>query len=51
MGLIIRSKVNWMQNKKIIDKSLLFTSLEYITSIKVTDTIQDVLKIRVACIT
>ena len=52
MGLRIRSKVNWVQNNKIIDKSLLSMSyLAYITSIKFTDTIQDVLKILVACIT
>ena len=52
MGLRIRSKVNWVQNKKIIDKSLLsMSSPAYMASIKFTDTIQDVLKIPVACIT
>ena len=54
MGLRIRSKVNLVQNNKIIDKSLLsMSSPAYITSIKFTDTIQDVLtcKILVACIT
>ena len=44
-------KVNWVQNK-IIDKSRLsMLSRAYITSILFTDTIQDVLKIRAACIT
>ena len=52
LGLRIRSKVNWVQNNKIIDKSLLsMSSPAYITSIKFTDTIQDVLKILIACIT
>ena len=52
LGLRIRSKVNWVQNNKIIDKSLpSMSSPAYITSIKFTDTIQDVLKILVACIT
>ena len=52
LGLRIRSKVNWVQNNKIIEKSpLSMSSLAYITSIKFTDTIQDVLKILVACIT
>ena len=52
LGLRIRSKVNWVQNNKIIDKSLLsMSSSAYITSIKFTDTIQDVLKILFACIT
>ena len=45
LGLIIRSKVNWVQNNKIKDKSLLsMSSPAYITFIKFTDTIQDVLK-------
>ena len=52
LGLRIRSKVNWVQNNKIIDKTLLsMSSPAYITPIKLTDTIQDVLKIRIACIT
>ena len=52
LGLKIRSKVNWVQNYKIIDKSLLsISSPAYKTSIKFTDAIQDVLKILVACIT
>ena len=52
LGLRIRSKVNWVQNNKIIDKLLLsMSSPAYITSIKFTDTIQDVLKILDACIT
>ena len=52
LGLRIRSKVNWVQNNKITDKSRLYMSYPaYITSIKFTDTIQDVLKILVACIT
>ena len=52
MSLGIRSKVNWVQNYKIIDKSLLsMSSLAYKTSIKFPDTIQGVLKILVACIT
>ena len=51
-GLRIRSKVNWVQNNKIIDKTLLsMSSPVYITFIKFTDTIQNVLKICVACIT
>ena len=49
LGLRIRSKVNLMQNNKIIDKSLLsMSSPAYITSIKFTVTIMDVLKILVA---
>ena len=52
LGLRIRSKVNWVQNSKIIDKTFLsISSPAYITSIRFTDTIQDVLKIPVACIT
>ena len=52
LGLRIRSKVNWVQNNKIIDKSLLSMSFPvYIPSIRFTETIQDVLKILVACIT
>ena len=52
LGLRIRSKVNWVQNNKIIDKSLLsMSSPVYIASIKFTDTIQDVLEILVACFT
>ena len=52
LGLRIRSKVNWVQNNKIIEISLLsISSLAYITPIKFTDTIQDVLKMLVACIT
>ena len=52
LGLRLRSKVNWVQNNKMIDKSpLSLSSLAYITSIKFTETIQDVLKILVACIT
>ena len=48
----IRSKVNWVQNNKIIDKSFLsMISHAYVTSITFTDTIQDVLKILFACIT
>ena len=43
VGLRIRSKVNWVQNNKIIDKSLLsISSFTCIASIKFTDTIQDV---------
>ena len=52
LGLRIRSKANWVQNNKIIDMSLLsMSSPTYITHIKFTDTIQDVLKIAVAYIT
>ena len=52
LGLIIRSKVSWMQDNNIIDKSLLSKSpTAYITSIKFTDTTKDVLKILVTCIT
>ena len=52
LGLRIRSKVNWVQKNNIMNKSLLsMSSPAYITSIKFSDTIQDVLKIRVACIT
>ena len=52
LGLRSRSKVNWVQNNEIIDKSLLFmSSPAYITSNKFTDTIQDTLKILVAYIT
>ena len=52
LGLRIMSNVNWVQNNKILDKSLLFMSFPaYITSIKFTDTIPDVLKILVSCIT
>ena len=52
LGLRIRSKVNLLQNNKIIDKLLLsMSSPVYIASIKLTDTIQDVLKILVACFT
>ena len=52
LGLRMRSKVNWVQNNKIIDKSLLsMSSPVYITSIRFTETIKDVLNILVACIT
>ena len=52
LGLRIRSKINWAQNNKIIDKLLLsMSSPAYIASIRLTDTIQGVLKILVACIT
>ena len=52
LGLRIRSKVNWVQNNKIIDKPLnSMSSSAFITSMKFTDTIQDVLKILAACIT
>ena len=52
LGLRIRSKVNWMQNNKIIDKTLLsMSSPAFITPIELTDTIQNVFKILVACIT
>ena len=52
LGLRIRSKVNWVQNNKIKDKSLLsMSSPADITFIKFTDTIQDVLKKLNACIT
>ena len=44
MGLRIRSKINWVQKNKIIDKSLLsMSSPADIASIKIADTIQDVL--------
>ena len=52
LGLRNRSKVNWVKNNNIIDKSLLsVSSPAYITVIKHTGTLQDVLKILVACIT
>ena len=52
LELRIMSKVNWMQNNKILDKSHLFMSFPaYITPIKFTDTIPDALKILVSCIT
>ena len=52
LGLRNRSKVNWVQNNKIIERTLLsMSSPVFITSIKFTDTIQDVLKILGACIT
>ena len=51
LGLRIRSNVNWVQNNKIIDKTLLsMSSPDYLTSIKFTDTIHDVLRILVTCI-
>ena len=52
LGLRSRSKVNWVQNKKkIIDKpTLSMSSPAFIKSIKFTDTIKDVFKIRVAYI-
>ena len=52
LGLRVRPKDNLVQNTKIIDESLLsMSSPAYKTSIKFTDTIKDVLKILVACIT
>ena len=51
LGLRIMSKVNWVQNKIINKSRLSMLSRAYITSILFTDTIQDVLKIRAACIT
>ena len=52
LGLRIRLRANKVQNNKIIDKILLsLSSPAYITYITFTDTIQDVLKILVACIT
>ena len=52
LRLRIRSRVNKVQNNKIIDKTFLsLSSPAYITYITFTDTIQDVLKILVACIT
>ena len=49
LGLRIGSKVNWVRNNKILDKThLSMSSPAFITSIKFTDTIQDVLKIPVA---
>ena len=52
LGLRIRSKVNWVQNNKIIEESFLsMSSPAYIPSIKFTHNIKDVLKKLVACIT
>ena len=52
LGLRIRSQVKWVQNNKVINKSLLsMSSPAYISFIKFTDTIKDVLEILVACIT
>ena len=52
LGLRIRSKVNWVQNNKKIEKNTHFYVISHLYNIHLsTDTIQDVLKILVACIT
>ena len=50
--LSLHAKVNWVQNKKIINKLLLsMSSPAYITSIKFTDNIKELLNILAAYIT
>ena len=46
LGLRIRSKVNWVQNNKILDKTLLTrSSPAYKAYIKFTEIIQNVMEI------
>ena len=48
LGLKIRSKVNWVQNNKTLDKTLLsMSSPAYKASIKFTENIQYVMEILV----